>query len=88
MNDLVEKVINGKTYLVDKNGKIWSEKEKEPTNETKEMEEFTLELNIKTNGETFDCWLSDDIGGSGISINETNKKAFLESLASYIENYL
>ena len=88
MNDLVEKVINGKTYLVDKNGKIWYEKEKEPTNETKEMEEFTLELNIKTNGETFDCWLSDDIGGSGISINETNKKAFLESLASYIENYL
>ena len=88
MNDLVEKVINGKTYLVDKNGKIWYEKEKEPTNETKEMEEFTLELNIKTNGETFDCWLSDDIGGSGISIKETNKKAFLESLASYIENYL
>lgn len=88
MNDLVEKVINGKTYLVDKDGKIWYKKEEEPTNETKEMEEFTLELNIKTNGETFDCWLSDNIGGSGISINETNKKAFLESLASYIENYL
>ena len=88
MNDLVEKVINGKTYLVDKDGKIWYEKEEKPTNETKEMEEFTLELNIKTNGETFDCWLSDDIGGSGISIKETNKKAFLESLASYIENYL
>ena len=47
-----------------------------------------MELNIKTNGETFDCWMSDDIGGSGISIKETNKKAFLESLASYIENYL
>ena len=88
MNDLVEKVINGKTYLVDKDGKIWYEKEEKPTNETEEMEEFTLELNIKTNGETFDCWLSDDIGGSGISIKETNKKAFLESLVSYIENYL
>ena len=88
MNDLVEKVINGKTYLVNKDGKIWYEKEEKPTNETEEMEEFTLELNIKTNGETFDCWLSDNIGGSGISIKETNKKAFLESLASYIENYL
>lgn len=88
MNDLVEKVINGKTYLVDKNGKICYEKKEEPTNETKEMEEFTSELNIKTNGETFDCWMSDDIGGSGISIKETNKKAFLESLVSYIENYL
>ena len=88
MNDLVEKVINGKTYLVDKDGKIWYKKEEEPTNETEEMEEFTLELNIKTNGETFDCWLSDNIGGSGISIKETNKKAFLKSLVSYIENYL
>lgn len=87
MDNLVEKVINGKTYLVDKNGKIWYEKKEELTNETKETEEFTLELNIKTNGETFDCWLSDDIGGSGISIKETNKKAFLESLVSYIENY-
>lgn len=88
MNNLVEKVINGKTYLVDKNGKICYEKTEEPTNETKDMEEFTLELNIKTNGNTFDCWLSDDIGGSGISIKETNKKAFLKSLVSYIENYL
>jgi hypothetical protein len=88
MNNLVEKVINGKTYLIDNNGKILYEKTEEPTNETKDMEEFTLELNIKTNGNTFDCWLSDDIGGSGISIKETNKKAFLKSLVSYIENYL
>lgn len=85
MDDLVEKVINGKTYLVDKNGKICYKKE-ELSNE--EMEEFTLELNIKTNGKTFDCWLSDNVGGSGISINEKNKSKFLKTLASYIESYL
>jgi hypothetical protein len=87
MNDLVEKVINGRTYLVDKNGKICYEKNEEP-NEMNEMEEFTLELNIKTNGKTFDCWLSDDIGGSGISIKKSNKKDFIEALSSYIESYL
>jgi hypothetical protein len=84
MNDLVEKVINGKTYLVDKNGKIWYEKKEEPN----EMNEFTLELNIKTNGEAFDCWLSDDIGGSGISIKKSNKKDFIEALSAYIKSYL
>lgn len=83
MVDLVEKVINGKTYLVDKNGKILYEKIEEPN----EMNEFTLELNIKTNRETFDCWLSDDIGGSGISIKKSNKKDFIDALASYIESY-
>lgn len=84
MNDLVEKVINGKTYLVDKNGKIWYEKKEEPN----EMNEFTLELNIKTNEKTFDCWLSDDIGGSGISIKKSNKKDFIEALSAYIGSYL
>lgn len=84
MNDLVEKVINGKTYLVDENGKICYEKKEEPN----EMNEFTLELNIKTNEKTFDCWLSDDIGGSGISIKKSNKKDFIEALSSYIESYL
>jgi hypothetical protein len=84
MNDLVEKVINGKTYLVDKDGKICYEKNEEPN----EMNEFTLEVNIKTNGEAFDCWLSDDIGGSGISIKKSNKKDFIEALSSYIESYL
>lgn len=79
MNDLVEKVINGKTYLVDKDGK------KEEPNE---MNEFTLELNIKTNEKTFDCWLSDDMGGSGISIKKSNKKEFIEALSAYIESYL
>ena len=83
MNDLVEKVINGKTYLVDENGKICYEKKEEPN----EMNEFTLGLNIKTNGETFDCWLSDDIGGSGISIKKSNKKDFIEALSAYIESY-
>jgi hypothetical protein len=87
MNDLVEKVINGKTYLVDKNGKICYEKNEEP-NETKEMEEFTLELNIRTNGKIFDCWLSDDIGGSGISFKKSNKKEFIEALSAYFESYL
>ena len=84
MNDLVEKVINGKTYLVDKNGKICYEKNEEPN----EMNEFTLELNIKTNEKTFDCWLSDDIGGSGISIKKSNKKDFVEALSAYFESYL
>ena len=84
MNDLVEKVINGKTYLVDKNGKICYVKNEEPN----EMNEFTLELNIKTNEKTFDCWLSDDIGGSGISIKKSNKKDFIEALSAYIESYI
>jgi hypothetical protein len=75
MNDLVEKVINGK---------ICYEKKEEPN----EMNEFTLELNIKTNGEAFDCWLSDDIGGSGISIKKSNKKDFIEALSAYIKSYL
>ena len=44
------------------------------------MEEFTLELNIRTNGENIDCWLQDNIGGSGISIKESNKKKFLQEL--------
>ena len=83
MNDLVEKVINGKTYLVDENGKICYEKKEEPN----EMNEFTLELNIKTNEEIFDCWLSDDIGGSGISIKKSNKKDFIEALSAYIGSY-
>ena len=87
MNDLVEKVINGKTYLVDKDGKICYEKNEEP-NEMEEMEEFTLELNIRTNGKTFDCWLSDDIGGSGISFKKSNKKEFIEALSAYFESYL
>ena len=85
INDLVEKVINGKTYLVDKYGKIWYEKEEEPK---EEVNEFTLEVNIKTNGENIDCWLSDNIGGSGISIKKSNKKDFIEALSAYIESYL
>jgi hypothetical protein len=86
MNDLVEKVINGKTYLVDKDGKIWYEKKEEPN---EDMNNFTLEINIKTdNLVTFDCWLSDDIGGSGISIKKSNKKEFIEALSAYIESYL
>lgn len=85
MNNLVEKVINGKTYLVDKNGKILYEKIKEPK---EDIDEFTLTLDIKTDKlETFDCWLSDDIGGSGISIKKSNKKDFIDALASYIESY-
>lgn len=52
------------------------------------MNEFNLELNIKTNGKNIDCWLSDDIGGSGISIKENNIKDFITSLSSYIEDYL
>ena len=86
MDDLVEKVINGKTYLVDKNGNILYEKIEEPNNS--EMDEFTLTLDIKTDKlVTFDCFLSDNIGGSGISIKKSNKKDFIDALASYIESY-
>lgn len=87
MENLVEKVINGVTYLVDKDGKLCYVKE-EKTSENCQMDEFVLELDIKTNGETFDCWLSDDIGGSGISIKRTDKKDFLLAISSYIESYL
>ena len=45
MNNLVEKVINGKIYLVDKNGKILYEKIEEPK---EDIDEFTLTLDIKT----------------------------------------
>lgn len=85
MVDLVEKVINGKTYLVDKNGKILYEKIEEPK---KDIDEFTLTLDIKTDKlVTFDCFLSDNIGGSGISIKISNKKDFIDALASYIGSY-
>ena len=60
----------------------------EKSEELNEMNEFTLEVNIKTNGKTFDCWLSDDIGGSGISIKTSNKEQFLKALSDYIESYL
>lgn len=54
-----------------------------------DLNNFTLEINIKTdNLVTFDCWLSDDIGGSGISIKKSNKKEFIEALSAYIESYL
>lgn len=86
MNDLVEKVINGKTYLVDKNGKILYEKIGKPNNSY--MDEFTLRLDIKTDKlVTFDCFLSDNIGGSGISIKISNKKDFIEALSAYIGSY-
>ena len=86
MNDLVEKVINGKTYLVDKDGKIWYEKIGKPNNS--EMDEFTLTLDIKTDKlVTFDCFLSDNIGGSGISIKISNKEKFIEALSAYIGSY-
>ena len=86
MVDLVEKVINGKTYLVDKNGSIFYEKIEKPNNS--DMDEFTLTLDIKTDKlVTFDCFLSDNIGGSGISIKISNKKDFIDALASYIESY-
>ena len=85
MNNLVEKVINGKIYLVDKNGKILYEKIEEPK---EDIDEFTLTLDIKTDKlVTFDCLLSDNIGGSGISIKKSNKKDFIDALASYIESY-
>jgi hypothetical protein len=85
MNNLVEKVINGKTYLVDNNGKILYEKIEEPK---EDIDEFTLTLDIKTDKlVTFDCFLSDNIGGSGISIKKSNKKDFIDALASYIESY-
>ena len=85
MNNLVEKVINGKTYLVDKNGHILYEKIEEPK---EDIDEFTLTLDIKTDKlVTFDCFLSDNIGGSGISIKKSNKKDFIDALASYIESY-
>ena len=85
MNNLVEKIINGKIYLVDKNGKILYEKIEEPK---EDIDEFTLTLDIKTDKlVTFDCFLSDNIGGSGISIKKSNKKDFIDALASYIESY-
>lgn len=63
-------------------------KKKKKTRNDCQMNEFTLELDIKTNGKTFDCFLSDNIDGSGISIKETSKKDFLLAISSYIENYL
>ena len=85
MNNLVEKIINGKIYLVDNNGKILYEKIEEPK---EDIDEFTLTLDIKTDKlVTFDCFLSDNIGGSGISIKKSNKKDFIDALASYIESY-
>ena len=87
MNNLVEKTINGQTYLVDKNGKICYIKNEE-AKDFSEMNEITLQLNIKTNGEIFDGWLSDNIGGSGVLIKKSNKNDFLAALSAYIESYI
>lgn len=47
-----------------------------------------LKLNIKIIDKQIDCWLSDNIGGSGISIKKENKKEFIETLSYYIYSYL
>ena len=45
-------------------------------------------IDIKTDKlVTFDCFLSDNIGGSGISIKISNKKDFIEALSAYIGSY-
>ena len=49
---------------------------------------MTLELDIKVNGNEIDIWLSDDIGGSGISVVGKTHKEVLDKLTSYIESYM
>ena len=52
------------------------------------MGEITIQLTIcKTEG-GYRIWLSDDIGGSGIEVEETTKEKTIESLSPYIEDYL
>ena len=52
------------------------------------MEEVRIELTLYKTEEGYGIWLSDNIGGSGIKVEETTKEKAAESIAPYIEDYL
>ena len=52
------------------------------------MEEIRIELTLYKTEEGYGIWLSDNIGGSGIKVEETTKAKAVESVAPYIEDYL
>ena len=50
--------------------------------------EIKLTLTLyKTEDGEYGCWLSDDIGGSGIEVEEATKETASEEIKPYIEDY-
>lgn len=52
------------------------------------MDEIRLTLELYKTGDYYDCWLSDNAGGSGIEVEAATKEEFIEELGPYIEDYL
>ena len=52
------------------------------------MEEITITLTLYKTSNGYGIWLSDQIGGSGIEVEETTKSECAKNIAPYIEDYL
>ena len=52
------------------------------------MGEITIHLTLYKTDEGYGIYHSDDMGGSGIKVEETTKGETAEGIAPYIEDYL
>lgn len=49
---------------------------------------LTITIDVQVNEKEFDLWLSDNCGGSGISVCGNSTSKVVENLMPYIESYL
>lgn len=49
---------------------------------------ITIEIDVQVNNGNFDLWLSDNCGGSGISVCGNSTSEVVQNLMPYIESYL
>lgn len=49
---------------------------------------MNVTIDIQFNGSEFDLWVSDDCGGSGISVGGSSVDETIENLKPYLEDYL
>jgi hypothetical protein len=49
---------------------------------------ITIEIDVQVNNGDFDLWLSDNCGGSGISVCGNSAKEVVDNLKPYIEYYM
>lgn len=52
------------------------------------MEEIKITLTLYKTDDGYGIWLSDDMGGSGIEVEEATKEECANGIAPYIEDYL
>jgi hypothetical protein len=50
--------------------------------------DLTITIDVRVNEKEFDLWVSDDVGGSGISVFGNSTSEVIENLTPYIESYL